>query len=417
MPVARRAVFASGPPGRYARSVRRITLLLPVAVLLGPACSYYDTSLLEATGPSGGDAGQDVSVEAGKDADQEATDVAQPDTPETDSPGPDTATCGHARPPDPPATSGGGGTIDFVVAVDSVDFGDATGSPKEIGYDLDSRCTCLGEGNSCLRESWATADACDGPDGRDNSAGALMTKLSPLFSGFGSGDWSEQAKAGAWSIMLRVREYNGEANDDQVRLDWYVPDQFWEDKDGDEIPPLWDGNDAWPIRSTSLEDAEGGPPSVDEPKFYDLHAYVTNGVIVASFPESAFQVSDNYLLQFVGSFITARVVSTEQGWALEDGILASRWTLKSILAQISRLSIMDMPVCTNHIAYSSLKEEFCSRADIYSGVGTPTTPCDSMSSGMRFTARPAKLGTVMLQDPTPNPCEPALDPANDSCGN
>lgn len=402
--------------------MRRIISLLPAVGLLGSACSYYDTSLLEPTGPSGGDAGQDTSVDTGQDADQEASDVGQPDRPETDSNEGDTGdasetgTCGHARPPDPPTTSTGGGDIDFVVAVDSVDFGDGSGTPKLIGYDLDSRCTCLGEGNSCLRESWATADACDGPDGRDNSAGDLMTKLSPLFSGFGSGDWSQQAKEGAWSILLRVREYNGEPNDNQVRLDWYVPEQFWEDKGDDETPPLWDGNDAWPIRSTSLADKEGGAQDVDEPKFYDLHAYVTDGVLVASFPESAFQVSDNYLLQFVGSFITARLVSTAQGWALEDGMLASRWTLKSILAQISRLNIMSMPVCTNHIAYSSLKAEFCSRADIYSGVGTPTTPCDSMSSGMRFSARPAKLGTVVQQVPAVSPCEPNVDPANDSCG-
>jgi hypothetical protein len=401
--------------------VRRPVFLL-TCLWIGTACSYYDASLL---GPKGGvDAGQDVSVEVGPEGSVEVgPEVEEPDTQvpdvqdeESGQDASESGTCGSARPPEPPANSAGGGGIAFVVAVKQIDFGDAAGDPKDIGYDLDARCTCQGQGNACLREAWASADACDGPQGRDNAAGALLSKLSPLLTDFGSEDWSQAATEGDWSILLRVRGYNGTPDDDQVRLDWFVPHAYWVDKGDDSIQPAWDGNDVWPIRESSVLDPDAGAQSLEEPRFYDPHAYVTAGMLVASFPESAFQVSDKYLLDFVGSFITARVVETSGGWELQEGLLASRWKTASILGQLGRVVILGLAVCMDHPAYEGLKGQICSYADIYSGVGTPTTPCDSISAGMTFEAKPAKLGPVLPQASEPATCLPAVNPAGDTCG-
>ncbi len=399
--------------------MRRILPLL-ACLWFGTACSYYDSSLLEPTGPA--DAGPDVSEDVTPDVMPEA-DAQEPDTDVTDAAeeeaGQDageSGTCGSARPPEPPANSAGGGSLEFVVAVKQIDFGDVAGSPEDIGYDLDARCTCQGQGSACLREAWATADACDGPDGRDNSAGALLSKLTPLLTDFGSADWSQGAVDGDWSILLRVREYNGTPDDEQVRLDWFVPHDFWVDKGDESVRPKWDGTDEWPIRETSVVDPDAGAQSLEEPKFFDPHAYVTGGMLVASFPESAFQVSDKYLLDFVGSFITARVVETTGGWELQDGLLASRWKVQSILGQLGRVVILGLPVCMDHPAYEGLKGQICSYADVYSGVGTPTTPCDSISAGMTFQAKPARLGPVLPQESEAEVCPLAVDPAGDSCG-
>ena len=395
---------------------RHVSLL--TYLWLGTACSYYDASLL---GPKGFvDAGQDVSPDGTQEVDVQEPDtqVADAQDEESGQDASESGTCGSARPPDPPATSTGGGGIEFVVAVKQIDFGDVAGNPKEVGYDLDARCTCQGQGDACLREeAWATVvDACDGPQGRDNAAGALFSKLSPLLTDFGSDDWSQGATEGDWSILLRVRGYNGTPDDDQVRLDWFVPHDFWVDKGDDSIQPAWDGNDVWPIRESSVVDPDAGAQSLEEPRFYDPHAYVTGGMLVASFPESAFQVSDKYLLDFVGSFITARVVETSGGWELQEGLLASRWKTASILGQLGRVVILGMSVCTDHPTYEGLKSQICSYSDIYSGVGTPTTPCDSISAGMAFEAKPAKLGPVLPQASEPTNCPPAVDPAGDTCG-
>ena len=421
------ASFAStsrtGYPWEVFRYQHSLVLFVPLIV----GCSYYDYSLLEPKPTVFEDAGQEASAEAGQDvALDNAIEVSDRDEPDTTiedvevievAEANETSVCQHARPPEPPTVSAGGGGIEFTVAVYDVDFGDIAGNPKEIGYDLDSRCTCLGEGSSCLREAWATADACDGPDGRDNATGIMMTKLAALFGSFSSTEWSANAKKGIWSMLLRVRDYNGEANDDRVRLEWFVPSQFSADKADNDVEPVWDGSDAWPIRSESLEAVDGGEYSFEKPKYFDTHAYVTEGILVGSFPESVFQIDDDYALDFTGSFITARIESTAQGWMLTEGLLASRWALSSILAQIGRLHLMNKPVCTDHIAYPELKREFCSYADIYSGVGTPTTPCDSVSLGMRFEARPALLGTIIIKDPSERFCDPSVDPAFDHCGN
>ena len=90
--------------------------------------------------------------------------------------------CVHATWPSPPASADpGANTEDFVVAVRSVDFGErevAEGSL--IGYDLDNRCTCQGEGPSCNEPEWATADHCDGPEGRDNAVAQIFASFAPL---------------------------------------------------------------------------------------------------------------------------------------------------------------------------------------------------------------------------------------------
>lgn len=387
-------------------------------------CSYYDSSLLDPTGGSAGDAGSDTSPETGFDAFNEA-DVgdATPDgpadvanDPPVDGDAPETTVCVHSRPPDPPPVTGAGGNLEVLVAVRGVDFGDQNGNAKELGYDLDSRCTCQGEANGCLRGSWATADGCDGPEGRDNMAGAFITEMSVLFSAFSSEEWSQAAEEGTWSLMLRVRNYNGLPDDDQVRLDWYVTDQYWEDKPDDSYLPAWDGTDSWPIRSSSLID-QGGSFDLDHPKYYDEHAYVSGGVLVGSLTETSIQIGADYALEMNGAFITATLEQEDAGWNMKGGLLAARWKLSSILGQISRIKdpVFDLPLCTNHPVYPNIKQKVCAYTDIYSGVGAPTTPCDSMSAAMRFDMVPAAFGDIVNDPPEDPACETNVNPSFDTC--
>lgn len=407
----------------YASAVfRRIFYCLPLccAPILG--CSYYDASLLDphagptdATSDSYADAA-DASSESSGDATDDRSDVVTDAGAEGSA---EAQACGHVRPPDPPTVSGAGGDIEFVVAVSAIDFGDANGDgdPKQVGYDLDYRCTCQGETNGCMRPDWASAEACDGPDGRDNATGVFISQMTALFGGFGSEAWSEAAIAGEWSIVFKVSGYNGLPDDDQVRLDWYVTDQYWEDKPNGTYVPSWDGTDTWPIRSSCLVDQGAGTHTLSGPKYFDEHAYVSGGRIVASLPVSAFQVSADYAIQFNGAFITAKVVEGSLGWAMQEGLLAARWKLDNILTQVSRINVLGMPVCTDHVAYLSLKRQICAYADMYSGVGAPTTPCDSISTGMIFQTVPARFGEVFEDVLTPAICDPAVDPGNDTCNN
>ncbi len=424
--MVRRIRFAPAPDTATLRIVvssnRRI-LAASITLLMG--CSYYDSSLLapNSSGPddAGSDRSLDAPVESTADGDVDAPADTSTDARDAseDTYAPDTGeaqTCSHVRPPDPPAVTDAGGDIDFVVATSSVDFGDVSGDPGQFGYDLDFRCTCQGEGDSCLRESWASANACDGPDGRDNQAGVFISTMSQLFGDFGSASWTQGATEGDWSLLLRVRDYNGQPDDDQVELDWYVADQYWEDKPDKSHVPAWDGSDTWPIRKTSLAPDAWGQVDIESPLYFDEHAYVNGGVLVGSLNETELQLGAEYSIEMIGAFITARIEEGPLGWTLTEGVLASRWKLNTLLGQISRIELLGMPVCTNHPAYSSVKDQVCAFADIYSGVGAPTTPCDSISMGMAFETVPAGFGAIVDEGSDPPPCDPSVDPSQDSCG-
>ena len=361
----------------------------------------------------GNDGGADVTTEQpADDATDEGGESGKPDT-ETG------GGCGHAVPPDPPNVQNAGGSITFVVAANYVDFGDISGDPLQIGYDLDMRCTCFGDTSSCMRPSWATEDACDGPEGRDNAGGVFIAYIADLFDGFGAGAWNESVLNGEWSLVLRIRDYNGLADDNQVGVDWYVPTRFDALQDGGSEPPKWDGTDAWPIRSSGLQKPSGSNWDVNKPLNHDDYAYVTGGVLVASMAEGDLQVNESYTLGFSGAFITAKLEEQATGWAITDGTLAARWKLVKILTQFSNTNdpIYKAPICTDNLIYPSIKAKVCGYADIYSGVGTLTTPCDSLSIAMKFRAAPARLGPVVVSQTSDPRCAPEVDPANDSCDN
>jgi len=312
-----------------------------------------------------------------------------------------------------------GGDIQFVVAMRSFDIADESGDPLNVGYDLDMRCTCLGESNGCQR-TWAGVDVCDGPDGRDNAGGQFLKDISTFFQGFGPVDWNAKLQSGEWGLLLRVLGYNGEADDDRVTMQLYVPRSYYHLMDGGIEPPKWDGTDVWPIRSTCLEDpGDGGTWDVNKPLYLDGLAYVSGGVLVASVSQGTMQVDDNFAIEFTGAFLTARIVrDASDAWALEEGVLATRWRLTNLLGQLSNMDdpVFGDPICTDNALYATVKEKICGYADMLAGVGTPTSLCDSLSLAMRFEAIAAGLGQVVVGTPSPPRCDPSRDPANDSCG-
>ncbi len=403
------------PKARILFTVRQAAPLRVVVGLILGACSYYDSSLLAPAGTdSGADAASDGPSDAGTDPDAAPGDAAG-DGPSNDV----DAGCTHALPPDPPSVVDAGGDISFVVASSSIDFGDKQGgNPLAIGYDLDMRCTCQGEGNGCLRESWASEEACDGPGGRDNMTGKFLTALGGLFSDLGSESWSQGTTEGLWSLLLKVSGYNGLPDDDRVRLDWYIPAEFFYFQDGGKDPPKWDGTDAWPIRTTCLvPPSDGGAWDLDKPQYFDDRAYVRDGVLVGSVSTARIHINADYVLEFSGGLLTAKVVNKNGAWVLEDGLVAGRWPLQNILSQISRTRdpVFDLPICTDSPVYPQIKKQICSFADVCSGVGTPTTPCDAVSAGLRFSTAPAKLGPIVETGPPNVYCAPEVDPAQDCC--
>jgi hypothetical protein len=352
--------------------------------------------------------------------------------------------CQSVVPPGPPAASDPGpDTVDFVAAIRAVDFGetDLADGPR-IGYDLDNLCTCSPtvpngpvDGQSCNVPSWAT-ERCDGPGGRDNAVAQLFELAAAFDQTFDSAAQSLAADQGQWSLLVRVRQYNGMANDDHVLVSLHPSPGL----DNDPCLPVnsqphWDGSDQWPVDSMSLHGSAGGTGvggcgaagpgaegyDIDDPVFFDDNGYVNDGVLVAALPRAGLVFSGNdsaIEMNLVAGYLTATIGgSSSSGWVLTNGLLVGRWKLSDFFLTVRTMTSGGQPLCTDNNVYQMLKTAVCTFPDIHSELSPPTEPCDAMSFAMGFEAEPAQLGFVFVGDVVDiDPCPSATDPANDTCG-
>ncbi len=331
------------------------------------------------------------------------------------------AGCLSAQPPPPNPTADPGGNIDFVVAVRTVDLGDRDlgNGPTwpNLGYDLDKLCTCSSDPDGSCKAPNKTV--CDGVDGRDNALGSLLSQVRTLFNlkDLSSDDLTTKIEGGGNTVLIRVQGYNGTANDAVVEVAWMASDDFDETNTA---PPKWDGSDEWPVISNSLVGKvapDGGTQfSVDNARYVDTAAYVTNGTLVASLPDGTFSLTAKTAIQFSAAIFTASVKSSAGSWALEDGVLAGITKVSDILGTLPAIDdpLFGMPLCTDNLLYSGIKELICEFPDM-TILATPAKPCDHLSMALRVSAQPATLGSVIVQKPGPSSCAPGTDPADDGC--
>ena len=337
-------------------------------------------------------------------------------------------TCQHHTWPAPPSSDDGGSDdVEFVVAFRTVTLGDDAPPNAPVGFDLDNRCTCQGEGDSCKEPDFATADHCDLPGGRDNATGQLFATASVFNPDLKSSQFSDGSEDGSWSLLVRISDYNGLPNDLQVTVAIYPSPGIRNDPcNAPDSQTTWRGDDRWPISESSLldvspdTDCDGTDVPIDVAKFLDVDAYVSDGTLVASLPQAGLllPIDDGTTpLQLTAGFIAADLIEFDDGqWRLDNGILAGRWRVDDLLAVLSKVQSGGEPLCTDHDLYPLLKQAVCSYPDIASSLGGPTTPCDALSFAMAFTAEPAALGSVLADPEETSFCPPETDPANDGCG-
>ncbi|MBW2456787.1 MAG: hypothetical protein JRI68_19880 [Deltaproteobacteria bacterium] len=377
--------------------------------------------------------------------------------------------CQHATWPGPPDDSDPGtNDIDFVVAARHLDFGEDVGvNESTVGYDLDNLCTCPDEAG-CLVPDWAAGEPCDGPGGRDNAVAQLFGDFAVFDATFTSETFSQFAEEGRGTVLIRVRDYNGQANDEQVTASLHPSPGLDADPcNGQDPVPVWDGSDRWPVTASSLNSAGGGGAGgggaggggaggggagsggaggqggwggassgggmggtggvecgaggydIDDAKYLDDNAYVSDWVLVASLTKAALLMptsDEPVAIKLTAGFVTGRIESQGSRWTLEDCQLVGRWALTDFLGMFGSMTSGGDPLCTDNPVYSMAKGLVCNYPDITSTIATPTTPCDSMSFGLTFRGEPAQIGSVHLTPPPVVFCPPETDPANDTCG-
>jgi hypothetical protein len=349
----------------------------------------------------------------------------------------------------------------IIVALRAFDFGEpyvdnGTSVPfRDLGYDLDRVCTFTENdvlrNTSCLVPNFAKAvTGCkycgildDFQNGRDNGLGRLIAEVADKIIGFGSASYNTQIDEGRVSLLWRVRNYNGQPNDDQVELTLLTPAAMANQPNNERVKPEWDGLDRWPIAGDSLNLNTSGQPDINNPKFQDPNAYVSNGVIVASLPQADLRLRIGIsaslvvelLLEFKQSFFTAdlkqvpKVVPSADGgtktellWTMQNGRIAGRWSVNNLLRQLDQFpdpTALSKQLCMTSAAYPRFRDIVCSFVDIcVSDLCAPTQPCDAISVGIGFEAEQALLGDIYqlqpLQDRCPGePLDDCFNPLGD----
>jgi hypothetical protein len=309
--------------------------------------------------------------------------------------------CEHARPPPRPVLPETQRAVEFTVAVETVDLGDwrdDEGLPasRKIGYDLDGKCTGRGEGDSCIRGASATADDTDGPGGIDNSGGRI-TEESIRQGYYGERDQTKSvnayAKDGLVTQLYRIEDYNGLPNDTRVKVSAYAGGTS---KNPDPtvlgLEPKWHGTDQWyPVLEflESSGDVGASEYSIDRPKYFDEHAYVTDGVLVAELP--AWLTSSGPMSQVM---LTARIARDDAGqWYLEGGVAVGRISASTMLKSLGNFhDSLSNQLCSNSPDYPTAKANICSQVDInYESIDDGSAPCNAITLAWRFETTPAVL--------------------------
>lgn len=322
------------------------------------------------------------------------------------------ATCPLAVPAAPPAASDPSNDEErsFVVAVRTLDLqGDADGgtAPR---YDLDGVSTCCqGAGPSCT----SSTPHCDADGGVDNAFATLIADLGAVSPSFSETTINELLAAGAFSFLLQIQHYNGTPNDTSLTVGAFVS-RGLDGEDGG--VPRWEGSDEWTVDTTYVLGSPESRPVV--PGRFDAHAYVTDGVLVASFDYDLLIGSasgNGVLVSTTGGRIVARVVANADGsFSLVDGVLSGRWSTHALLAEIPSIYTLGAFLCATTSTYQQLKPLLCATADIRTtrALDDGSGACDALSIEVGFRAEPARIGRPVAPQPRPNNCP---DASADDC--
>lgn len=312
----------------------------------------------------------------------------------------------------------------FYMAIDQLWLGES--APVEVlgeqepwafyGFDLDGLCTnpiaCLSAPDNqfgCISGAGIPFDGhgcIDNMFGRLEPVAATDPTLGPVF-GIGEEPFNCELHRGGFTVLIKVTGYNGEPDDEQVRLDFYFSpglstprtwdctDELWRDQ------APWISIEKWNVARSTLGGAEptGGqlPPST----VFVENAYVRQGYVVGKLPDETpvrfigdnSAVSQGFTLRFHQATFTANVSRTMDGlWEASDGIIAGRVTRDNLLKGFHEIGF-----CEGRVqSYDLLTNYLLANMDVLSsGANDTSLECDAMSVAIAFTARQASPGDAV----------------------
>jgi hypothetical protein len=339
---------------------------------------------------------------------------------------------GVPSPDQRPPPSGASEIPPFFLAVKDMALGslDRNGNPsadawKELGFDLDGVCTAS---PTCPESSDPAACSAavpseDGTYCRDNTFGKLESQaiaVDGLGKEFGlSNDGFNCALCrGDYNFLIRVTGWNGQPEDNNVRLDLY-PSPGLETQSATWTCDLnanvgaWKSNQCWApgagftVEEGSFDGAIGPNGELPDAKINDPAAYVREGYLIALLPEDAFfwfpgqSAALAYPLKIQRGVIATRLVDNGDGtYSADDGTIAGRAKKDDLIEAFESLGLCQTTQENLwNLANTSIN---ISRDVLASGTNSPEATCDGLALGIGFTAVSASFsGTTRTAAPLP----------------
>lgn len=362
----------------------RIGLVLLVAWLSG--CDVYDETLLARDGAmDGGDAGTSCSP--------------------------------LANPPTRPAIADDGNS-EVVFALRNISLNQDGDRWRSIGFDLDGLCSGgAGAAVECDPMTPGANSSLDGEHGIDNAFGRAITPLLSAAYPTLEAEAQELQTLGLGVIVLRIANWNGEANDSRVHATFTqsaygtpsladggvpmpeLPDGGPNYADGGDPPvPQWNGDDYWWGRADSFFDNDPTRPITS-----DDNAYIANRTLVMHLPDGREIVfaGDTRGVNF--RLTDARLVAeiSSDGTRVTRATLVGRWALNDVLEAVQHAG-----VCTDNPLYMTLSNLLRTAVDVRSvpGSGGAGVECDALSVGLLFDGVSAHFAGIGPAYPLPDSC-------------
>ena len=301
-----------------------------------------------------------------------------------------------------------------------LDGGSSQTAWKDIGYDLDSKCT---SSDTCLGDPTNPSISCkptgqqvpyDGNYCRDNTFGRLEVTAStiPELGGkYGLNDDAFNCAlcVGDYNFVIKMSDYNGTAEDDHVRIDLYP-------SPGLDTPLPWDcASGEWknhpcitPDLALNVEDSVvpsgTGGPDLGDSTIFDDTAYVHEGYVVINLPPNtqfAFPgkrpgVATAFPVVLDQGIVTGKITHAQDGtWSIEDGTISGRSPVADMIEGLRLIGL-----CESDPNYALINNFLTQNLDVLAdGTTDPSRSCDALSLAVAFTAGQQTAGKLVHVDP------------------
>ncbi len=286
---------------------------------------------------------------------------------------------------------------------------------QDIGFDIDQSCTAsetcdLGDDlppQSC--RAGASQLPRDGRNCRDNTFGrlehaaALVPELAKKY-GLSDDAFNCALCVGHYNFLIKLTGYNGEPEDDRLRVDLYPSPGLekplpWDCRQPDwRQKPCFTPDMPWTVLEDSLTEKRPGP-DLPPSTMFDDNAYAHEGYLVMHLPNDALFWFPGYNglvvafpLRIQQGVVAGKIVRGPDGvFRIEDGMIAGRVKANDMVGAFRLIGLCE----TTDSNYDLMKTFIDSNLDVITdGRKDENVPCDGMSLGIAFTAQQARAGKL-----------------------